>query len=123
MLLKELEEFEGKFDCLYLPFDFVQNGNRGYAFINFIHTYHILQFYDKFEGKPWNLFESKKICELNYARFQGINEIKRHSTRYKGCKKPLFFNANHNEKKEIPKVILKSLILINNKLLSKLLFH
>lgn len=105
MLLKELEEFEGKFDCLYLPFDFMQNGNRGYAFINFIHPFHILLFYDKFEGKPWNLFESKKICELNYGRFQGINEIKRHSIRYKGSKKPLFFNVNHNDKIEIPKVL------------------
>lgn len=103
MLLKELEEFDGKFDCLYLPYDLIQNGNKGYAFINFIHTFHILLFYDKFEGKPWNHFESKKICELKFAKYQGINEIKKHSDRYKE-KKPLFFKPDINEKIEIPKV-------------------
>jgi hypothetical protein len=91
MLLKELDEFKGKFDCIYLPYDYEKDGNRGYAFINFIHPFHILLFHHKFEGKTWNLFESKKICELNSAKFQGINEIKKHANRYKGFKKPSFF--------------------------------
>jgi hypothetical protein len=104
MLFKEIEEFEGKFDCLFLPYDFAQGGNKGYGFINFIHPFHILLFYDKYEGKPWNLFESKKICELKFAKFQGINEIKKHSDRYKE-KKPVFFKTFElNEKIEIPKV-------------------
>ena len=103
MLMKELEEFEGKFDCLYLPYDSQQCGNKGYAFINFTHTFHILLFYDKFEGKPWNPFESRKICELKFAKYQGINEIKKHSDRYKE-KKPLFFTPHSNDKIEIPKV-------------------
>jgi hypothetical protein len=91
MLLKELEEFKGKFDCVYIPYDFEKKGNRGYAFINFTHSYHILLFYEKFEGKIWNFCESKKICELNAAKFQGIREIKRHAKNYKGKKKPFFF--------------------------------
>jgi hypothetical protein len=105
MLVKELEEFKGKFDCLYLPYDIIKNGNRGYAFINFAHPYHILLFYEKFEGKSWSFFESKKICELNSAKFQGIAEIKRHSRNYKGQKKPFFFPIiDLNANLEIPNV-------------------
>jgi hypothetical protein len=105
MLLKELEEFKGKFDCLYLPFDYEKYGNKGYAFINFVHPMHIVLFYEKFERKTWNYFESKKICELNAAKFQGITEIKRHARNYKGQKKPLFFfMLNNNSNLEIPMV-------------------
>jgi hypothetical protein len=107
MLLKELEEFKGKYDCLYLPYDYEKYGNKGYAFINFIHPLHILLFYEKFEGKTWNYFESKKICELNAAKFQGITEIKRHARNYRGQKKPLFFIIlNNSANLEIPMVNL-----------------
>ena len=78
MLLEELDNFKGKFNCLYLPYDFENGGNKGYAFINFIHSLHILLFYEKFQNKTWTRFESKKICELNLANFQGIQEIKKH---------------------------------------------
>ena len=90
MLLKELEEFNGKFDCVYMPYDFENSGNKGYAFINFIHPLHILLFHDKFQNKKWIYCESKKICELNSANFQGINEIQKHAKNYKGLKKPIF---------------------------------
>ena len=93
MLLKELEEFNGKFDCVYMPYDFEKSGNKGYAFINFIHPLHILLFHDKFQNKKWIYCESKKICELNSANFQGINEIQKHAKNYKGLKKPIFFNG------------------------------
>jgi len=107
LLMEELEEFRGKFDCLYLPYDYGKDGNKGYAFINFIHPLHILSFYEKFEMKTWNYFESKKICELNAAKFQGINEIKKHARNYKGQKKPQFFIIlNKLANLEIPKVIL-----------------
>jgi len=103
MLLKELEEFKGKYNCLYLPFDYEKNGNRGYAFINFLHPYHILLFYEKFEGKSWLLIESKKICELNSAKFQGIEEIKKHARNYKGQKRPLFPTGDPNISIDLPK--------------------
>lgn len=104
-LYEEMKDFEGKFDCLFLPYDFSQGGNKGYGFINFIHPFHILLFFDKFEGKLWSQFESKKICELRFAKFQGINEIKKHSDRYKE-KKPVFYATfEPRENIEIPKVI------------------
>ena len=59
------KDFHGKYDCLYMPFDYEKNGNKGYAFINFVNPLHILLFYEKFNGKKWMHFESNKICELN----------------------------------------------------------
>lgn len=106
MLLKELEEFKGKYDCLYLPFDFEKFGNRGYAFINFVHPMHIVLFYEKFERKSWNYFESKKICELNAANYQGIAAIKGHAKNYKQKRPLFFFMMNNNSSLEIPKVII-----------------
>ena len=77
ILNESLKEFHGKYDCLYLPFDYEKNGNKGYAFINFVNPLHILYFYEKFNGKKWAHFESSKICELNCAHFQGVNEIQK----------------------------------------------
>ena len=51
MLIEELEEFKGKFDCIYMPYDYEKRGNKGYAFINLTHPYHILLFYEKFQNK------------------------------------------------------------------------
>ena len=119
MLLKELEKFVNKFNCLYMPYDFEKKGNRGYAFINFINPLHILLFYEKFQGKIWSKFESKKICELNLANFQGISEIKKHAKNYKGLKKPSFFivTDNNNNGIEVPKRYL-SLIQVQYKKLN-----
>ena len=79
-----------------MPFDYEKKGNKGYAFINFVNPLHILYFHEKFNGKKWQLFESSKICELNSANFQGINEIQKHSKNYKGYKKPLFYSEQNN---------------------------
>ena len=95
-LIEELDEFKGKYDCLYMPFDYEKKGNKGYAFINFVDPLHILYFHEKFYGKKWPLFESSKICELNSANFQGIYEIQKHSKNYKGIKKPLFYSEQNN---------------------------
>ena len=112
ILNEELEEFKGKYDCLYVPYDYEKNGNKGYAFINFVHPLHILYFYEKFNGKKWKYFESLKICELNFAHFQGINEIQKHAKNYKGLKKPNFYLSTNGitENMVIPsKYILKLL--------------
>ena len=107
VLEKELEYFNGKFDCLYIPFDYENGGNKGYAFLNLVNPYHVLLFYEVFQGKCWSFFESKKICELNFANFQGINEIKKHAKHYKGTKRPTFYiNTNNNTSIEVPKKYL-----------------
>ena len=114
ILVDALSEFKGKYDCLYMPYDYEKKGNKGYAFINFVNPLHILYFHEKFCGKKWPLFESPKICELNSANFQGINEIQKHSKNYKGLRKPLFYaeqnnNNNINENIIIPSKYLQKL--------------
>ena len=95
-LNEEFKEFHGKYDCLYMPYDYEKNGNRGYAFINFVNSLHILLFYEKFNGKKWIHFESSKICELNMAHFQGFNEIQKHAKNFKELKKTNFSKRNEN---------------------------
>ena len=109
ILIEALKEFNGKYDCLYMPYDYEKNGNKGYAFINFVNPLHILYFYEKFNGKKWIHFESSKICELNCAHFQGINEIQKHAKNYKGQKKPNYYSrSENNENMTIPsKYLLK----------------
>ena len=58
-------------------------------------------------------FESKKMCELNFANFQGIDEIKKHAKNYKGSKKPRFYINTKNENNniiEIPSNYLQLLL-------------
>ena len=96
ILNEEFEDFHGKYDCLYMPYDYEKNGNKGYAFINFVNPLHILLFYEKFNGKKWIHFESSKICELNMAHFQGFNEIQKHAKNFKELKKTNYNKNNEN---------------------------
>jgi hypothetical protein len=115
-LENELEPFEGKYDCLYMPFDYENGGNKGYAFVNLTSPYHVLLFYEFFNNKCWLYFESKKICELNYANFQGIEEIKKHANNYKGTKKPNFYirtKDDNNNKIEVPYKYLNLMLKAN----------
>ena len=116
-LEKELEPFEGKYNCLYMPYDYENEGNRGYAFLNLTDPYHMLLFYEFFYNKSWIFYESKKVCELNYANFQGIEEIKKHAKYYKGSKKPVFFICTKddyiNNTIEIPLKYLNLLLKAN----------
>ena len=116
-LEKELEPFEGKYNCLYMPYDYENEGNRGYAFLNLTKPLHMLLFYDLFYNKSWQFYESKKVCELNYANFQGVEEIKKHAKYYKGSKKPIFFISTKddyiNNTIEIPMKYLNLLLKVN----------
>jgi RNA recognition motif 2 len=72
-----LSEFEGNghgpgvIDFFYLPIDFKNRCNRGYAFINFVDHKDILAFHRRYYGKHWRTFNSDKICDITYARIQG----------------------------------------------------
>jgi len=72
MLLAAVDErHRGTYDFFYLPIDFKNKCNVGYAFINFINYRSIVQFYEEFNNKKWEKFNSEKVCEITYARIQG----------------------------------------------------
>ena len=74
MLLNEFKENglgPGVIDFFYLPIDFKNRCNRGYAFINFVDFKDILPFHKRYFGKHWSTFNSDKICDITYARIQG----------------------------------------------------
>lgn len=79
MLLGTLEEgHKGHFDFIYLPIDFKNKCNVGYAFINFTKPQYIESFYDCFHGKKWGRFNSEKVCEITFARIQGRQQLIAH---------------------------------------------
>ncbi|XP_010249241.1 PREDICTED: protein MEI2-like 4 isoform X2 [Nelumbo nucifera] len=72
MLLAAIDEHHrGTYDFLYLPIDFKNKCNVGYAFINMIEPLHIVPFFQAFNGKKWEKFNSEKVASLAYARIQG----------------------------------------------------
>ena len=72
MLLQKINEnHKEKYDVFYLPIDFRNKCNVGYAFINFVDSIFILKFFEELNGKRWECFNSEKICEITYARIQG----------------------------------------------------
>ena len=74
MLLSEFDSNghgPGIIDFFYLPIDFKNRCNRGYAFINFVNCKDILGFHRRYFGKHWRTFNSDKICDITYARIQG----------------------------------------------------
>ncbi|XP_027341266.1 protein MEI2-like 1 isoform X4 [Abrus precatorius] len=72
MLLAAIDEqCKGTYDFLYLPIDFKNKCNVGYAFINMIDPGQIIPFHQAFDGKKWEKFNSEKVATLAYARIQG----------------------------------------------------
>ncbi|KAI7735160.1 hypothetical protein M8C21_025137 [Ambrosia artemisiifolia] len=65
------ETNKGTYDFVYLPIDFKNKCNVGYAFINMVSPSHIISFYEAFNGKKWEKFNSEKVASLAYARIQG----------------------------------------------------
>ena len=55
----------------YLPIDFKNKCNRGYAFVNFVDYQDIPAFVDECNSTGWKRFNSDKICNITYARIQG----------------------------------------------------
>jgi hypothetical protein len=71
-VLEEINQhFKGTYDFFYLPIDFKNKCNVGYAFINFIEFRAIVPFVCKYHGRRWNNFNSEKVCAITYARIQG----------------------------------------------------
>lgn len=117
VLLKELEAFEGKFNCMYIPYDYGKDGNKGYAFLNMTNPYHILLLYEQFYNKGWRYFKSLKICDINYAHEQGIEGIKKCSEKFTRKNRPSFFICTKdNNNIEIPNKYLTLVLKANPKM-------
>ncbi|GLT83886.1 hypothetical protein SLE2022_021520 [Rubroshorea leprosula] len=61
----------------YLPIDFKNKCNVGYAFINMIDPQQIIPFHKAFNGEKWEKFNSEKVALLAYARIQGKAALNR----------------------------------------------
>jgi protein phosphatase 1 regulatory subunit 42 len=72
MLLATIDDaFRGSYDFFYLPIDFKNKCNMGYAFINMVRPAGIIPLVERFDKKKWEKFNSEKICAIAYARIQG----------------------------------------------------
>ena len=60
-LLNRHEELQHTFDFFYLPIDFRNRCNLGYAFINFVHPFHAIRFYKLFQQRKWDFFNSSGV--------------------------------------------------------------
>ncbi|KAI5329434.1 hypothetical protein L3X38_028831 [Prunus dulcis] len=79
MLLAAIDEqCRGIYDFLYLPIDFKNKCNVGYAFINMVDPHQIVPFFKAFNGKKWEKFNSEKVASLAYARIQGKSALIAH---------------------------------------------
>ncbi|CAO2842257.1 unnamed protein product [Amaranthus hypochondriacus] len=103
MLLAAIDEnHKGTYDFIYLPIDFKNKCNVGYAFINMMSPLHIIPFYEAFNGKKWEKFNSEKVASLAYARIQGRPALIAHfqnsslMNEDKRCR-PILFHSEGNE--------------------------
>mmetsp|Transcript_44952 Transcript_44952/g.114951 ORF Transcript_44952/g.114951 Transcript_44952/m.114951 type:complete len:550 (+) Transcript_44952:389-2038(+) len=72
MLLALLDRsLSARYDFFYLPIDYKNRCNLGYAFINFRAGVDAAIFYEQFHNKRWQDFNSKKVCVITYAKVQG----------------------------------------------------
>lgn len=65
MLLQEIDaSYRGAYDFFYLPIDFKNKCNVGYAFINFMDYRRIVPFFREFNAQRWKNFNSEKVSSL-----------------------------------------------------------
>lgn len=109
MLLAAIDEQHGgTYDFLYLPIDFKNKCNVGYAFINMTSPSHIIHFYQGFNGKKWEKFNSEKVASLAYARIQGKAALVAHfqnsslMNEDKRCRPILFYSEDQEASDQEP---------------------
>lgn len=70
--------YKGAIDFVYMPIDFKNNCNMGYAFLNFRDTWASAKFVEEFHLSDSSVtlpgFRSKKVCEVSPASCQGCHE-------------------------------------------------
>jgi len=72
------QSHKGRYDFLYLPIDFRNQCSIGYAFINLRTKQDVLSFYQAYHEKRWAYYQSKKVCQVTYARIQGKRQLVSH---------------------------------------------
>eukprot|EP01025_Chloroclados_australasicus_P025390 TRINITY_DN2536_c0_g1_i2.p1 TRINITY_DN2536_c0_g1~~TRINITY_DN2536_c0_g1_i2.p1 ORF type:complete len:586 (+),score=82.27 TRINITY_DN2536_c0_g1_i2:139-1896(+) len=81
MLLDTINQagLEGHYDFLYLPIDFRNRCNVGYAFINMRDpVVGVPLMHKEFDGRRWERFNSEKVTQISYARIQGREQLIQH---------------------------------------------
>ncbi|KAE8665025.1 hypothetical protein F3Y22_tig00112699pilonHSYRG00051 [Hibiscus syriacus] len=66
------------YDFVYLPVDFINKCNVGYGFVNMTSPQATWRLYKAFHHQHWEVFNSRKTCEVTYARVQGLEALKEH---------------------------------------------
>ncbi|KAL9151623.1 hypothetical protein ABFS82_11G063600 [Erythranthe guttata] len=66
------------YDFVYLPIDFINKCNVGYGFVNMTSPEATIRLYKAFHHQNWEVFNSKKICHVTYARLQGLEALREH---------------------------------------------
>ncbi|KAF2552118.1 hypothetical protein F2Q68_00036287 [Brassica cretica] len=66
------------YDFVYLPMDFNNKCNVGYGFVNMTSPEAAWRLYKAFHLQRWEIFNSHKICQITYARVQGLEDLKEH---------------------------------------------
>ena len=76
MLLAEIDgNYREAYDFFYLPIDFKNRCNVGYAFINFMDFRRIVPFTREFHGQRWRNFNSEKVGRLRAAVFASVHWV------------------------------------------------
>ena len=89
MMLELLnKDFSATFDFFYLPIDFKNNCNLGYAFVNFKKAEDSLRFYRQYHMKKWIQFNSKKVTNEWLVALVGVGSEMSTHDRYSSL---LFF--------------------------------
>lgn len=73
------ETSAGKYEFLYLRFDFANRCNVGYAFVSFATPMDLKNFVEKRAGMKWNSqnYNSEKVIDIKFARIQGRESLVR----------------------------------------------
>ncbi|XP_024383881.1 protein MEI2-like 5 isoform X2 [Physcomitrium patens] len=76
--LEDPNDPKSAYDFVYLPIDFKNRCNLGYAFVNFTTVQATMRLYRAFHLQQWEEFNSRKVCHVTYARVQGRAALEEH---------------------------------------------
>ncbi|KAL4196370.1 hypothetical protein AMTRI_Chr04g182900 [Amborella trichopoda] len=74
----EDEDCRSEYDFVYLPMDFKNKCNLGYAFVNLTSVKAAQRLNVSFHKRQWKLLSSRKICEISFAKIQGKSALEGH---------------------------------------------